>query len=127
MTTRIDQTSFDPNPQETMRHMPTTQTASLPTPSLIVVGTHGSYSVGSDTYPCTVVEVSKSGHRVVIETDETTKWTAFPDSRGVEFARREGGRRMVFTRRADGHYRMAGANFGGLSLSGWYSHQDPSF
>jgi len=103
----------------------TTKTAS--TASLPVVGTHGSFSVGSDSYPCTVVEVSKSGHRVVIEQDEVVRSTPFPDSTGIEFARREGGSRTVFTRRANGRYRMAGAKWGGLSLSGWYSHQDPSF
>ena len=104
----------------------TTQTASA-SASLPTVGTHGSYSVGSDSYPCTVVKVSPSGHQITVETDETTKSTAFPDSTGIEFARREGGERTVFTRRANGRYRMAGANFGGLSLGGWYSHQDPSF
>lgn len=97
------------------------------TSSLPQVGTHGSYSIGSDSYPCTVVAVSPSGHRVTVETDETTKSTPFPDSTGIEFARREGGRRTVFTRRANGRYRMAGANYGSLSLTGWYSHQDPSF
>lgn len=98
------------------------------TTSTPVVGTHGCYGYGADAYPCTVVEVSPSGHKVVIEQDDVTKWTPFPDSHGVEFARREGGPRRTFTRRANGRYGAVGSKrSGGVSFNGWYAHQDPSF
>ena len=99
-------------------------------PVLPTVGTHGSYSVGSDAYPLTVVEVSKSGHRVVCEQDEYKAVSGDIYSGNVvyEFTRREGGNRIVFTRRANGRYRQAGSKTtGGLSLNGWFAKYDPSF
>ena len=94
------------------------------------VGTHGSYGIGSDAYPVTVVEVSKSGHRVVVEQDDfhVISGTTLDGSAEFGYTRREGGPRRVFTLRSDGRYRIAGAkNYGGLNLNGWYARRDPSF
>ena len=91
------------------------------------VGTHGSYNVGSDTHPCTVVSVSPSGHQVTVEEDDVTRWSPFPESEGLEFARREGGPSRLFTRRADGSYREVGSHGGYLHLGGWRAHRNPSF
>src|SRR5208282_2445778 len=92
------------------------------TPVVPTVGTHGSYGVGSDAYPLTVVEVSPSGHRVVCEQDEFHVISGSTEDGSAEFGytRHEGGPRRVFTRRSDGRYRIAGAkNYGGLNLNGW--------
>lgn len=91
------------------------------------VGTHGSFGIGSDSYPCTVIAVSPSGHRVTVQEDRVVRYTPFPDSVGVEFERDTNGRTTVFTRRRNGRYREAGANYGGLSLGEWAAHRDPSF
>lgn len=89
------------------------------------VGTRGSFSVGSDRYPCTVIAVSPSGYRVTVQEDRVTVYTPFPDCSGDEFERNPQGRTMVFTRRQNGRYRQTGG--GSLSLDGWMAHQDPSF
>lgn len=93
------------------------------------IGTHGSFSVGSDRFPCTVVEVSKSGHRVVVEEDRVTEWEPHPSGYPVSFARREGGPRVTFTRRKNGSYRRAGTNgYGsGVSFGEWGAYHDPHF
>jgi hypothetical protein len=107
----------------------TTQTASASS-NLPVVGTHGSYSVGSDSYPCTVVAVSRSGHQVTVQNDSYRVSSGSEQTGDVvyEFARNLEGGTQVFTRRANGRYRRAGAKHGSLYLQhGWQAHQDPSF
>ena len=91
------------------------------------VGTRASYSVGSDRYPCTVVAVSPSGHRITVREVKVTEWTAFPDSHGVAFEDNGQGATRVFTRRANGRYRHAGWSHGGISFGEWGAYQDPSF
>jgi hypothetical protein len=91
---------------------------------------HGSYGIGSDAYPVTVVEVSPSGHRVVVEQDDfhVVSGSVMDGSAEFGFTRREGGPRRVFTRRADGRYLLVGAkNYGTLSLGEWHADRDPSF
>lgn len=95
--------------------------------TLPLVGTRASYSVGSDRHPCTVVAVSPSGHRITVRSVRVTEWTAYPDSHGVAFEDDGLGEEMTFTRRANGRYRHAGWNFGGISFDGWGAYQDPSF
>ena len=92
-----------------------------------VIGTRGSSRIGSDTYPCTVIAVSPSGHRITVQQDRVVRYTPFPESRGAEFARNENGETTIFTRRRDGRYRQAGCNYGGLSLGEWAAYRDPSF
>jgi hypothetical protein len=99
------------------------------TPVAPVVGMAASYSVGSDRYPCTVVAVSPSGHRIVVRDVAVTAWTPFPDCRGVAFSDDGKGATRVFTRRKSGYYREPGCTWGsGLTLGkGWRAYQDPSF
>ena len=95
--------------------------------NFIALGTQGSYSVGSDRYPCTVIAVSPSGHRVTVRDVTVTEWTAYPDSRGVAFEDDGKGRLTTYTRRQDGTYREQGSAYGRLALTGWKAYQDPSF
>lgn len=82
------------------------------------VGDGCHYGIGSDRYPFTVVEVSKSGHRVVVENDK---------ARGGLYVVRSGNLdAKVFTRRADGRYRPAGSKCGYLA-PGRESYMDPDF
>ena len=93
-------------------------------------GDGATYGIGADSYPCTVREVSPSGHRVVVTLDDVR--AQIPKRRvGAEptkvFIPREDGRRMVFTRRKDGSYRLVGRrNYTRLS-PGRRSYFDPSF
>ena len=64
------------------------------------VGEGATYTINADHYPVTVREISPSGHRVVVTRDQV--------KRGRLFVPDEDGRRMVFTRRRDGVYRLAG-------------------
>ncbi len=98
-------------------------------PTIPAIGQHGSYNIGSDCYPCTVVEVSKSGHKIVVEMD------AFNAGEGHDYfgqqnwvcVRREGGPRKEFTRRQNGRYVSKGSKCGSLSLGGWHAYRDPHF
>lgn len=104
------------------------KTSTTPAASNVpAVGTRASYSVGSDRYPCTVIAVSPSGHRITVREVRVTEWTAFPESRGAAFEDDGKGKEMVFTRRANGRYRHAGWKFGGISFGEWGAYQDPSF
>lgn len=104
----------------------TSTTTSAALSNAPAVGTRASYAVGSDRYPCTVVAVSRSGHRVTVRDVNVTVWTPFPDSRGVEFEDNGKGRVTVYTRRQDGTYREVGSR-GRLAFTGWKAYQDPSF
>ncbi len=100
----------------------------MPSPTFPAVDVHGFYTSGSDRYPCTVVAVSPSGHRVTVEQDDY-KVEADPDGHDQHyvFRRREGGQKRVFTRREDGSYRPVGSRYGRLVLGEWDAHQDPHF
>lgn len=95
----------------------------------ISIGTHGYYTSGSDRYPCTVVEVSESGHRVVVEQDDYTvvEGSIYEGNAKYEFIRRKGGVSLTFTRRKDGKYRLEGDSYNILVLGEWGAHYDPHF
>jgi hypothetical protein len=96
------------------------------------VGAPASYGYGSDSYPATVIEVSKSGHRITLQHDRTevvagsgadgtARHICSPDPDGST---------VVATRRADGRYRIAGcSNFATVYFgrSGRRAYRDPSF
>jgi hypothetical protein len=81
------------------------------------VGDGATYIIGSDEYPVTVREVSKTGARVTVTKDRVRK--------GTLFIPQDDGDRMVFTRRQDGKYRLAGKS--GLLVPGRAAHWDPQF
>ncbi len=93
----------------------------------ITVGQQGSFNVGSDTYPCTVVAVSPSGHKVTVQVDRVTKYRAWPESYGESFERDESGPLKVFTRRSHGRYLQSGTRYTSLSTGGWCAYMDPHF
>ena len=91
----------------------------------MMIGQQGSFTIGTDTYPVTVVEVSKSGHKVTVQTDQTVRFDS--DYQGVEFARDPRGHHHTFTRRQDGRYLLVGKPCGRLHVTGWFSYMDPHF
>lgn len=86
---------------------------------LAKVGAGATYQIGSDQYPCTIVAVSVTRHKVEVTFDRTV-------GPGLFLPQPEG-RRETFTRRADGSYRLVGKNHGLLSFRGRRSYMDPSF
>ena len=107
----------------------TTQTTQTASPALPTVGTPGFYTSGSDRYPCTVVSVSRSGHRIVVEQDnqKVVSGSGQDGSAKYEFSRNPGGPNRVYTRRQDGSYRGAGGSYSRLVLGEWDAYYDPHF
>jgi hypothetical protein len=73
----------------------------------------------TDRQAATVVEVSRTGHRVTVQHDhaERTDTNGMSDAQSYAFTRNPNGRTEVCTRRRDGSYRLAGSServlFGG--------------
>jgi hypothetical protein len=97
------------------------------------VGDHVSFSMGSDTYPATVIRVTPC--RVVIRCDEFAGDFAnghnYYGSQKWLFTENPNGSEHLFTRRgtvAEGHGRFAmkGGNYSWLR-HGWSARQDPCF
>lgn len=98
-----------------------------------VVGMGATYHVGSDSYACTVIEVSPSGHRIVLQHDRTvpTKRARAmgmtDEMRPFLYVRNPEGRTEVATRRKDG-YRLKGwKRSGRVELGIRETYRDPSF
>ena len=87
-------------------------------------GTHGSFQVGSDRYPCTVVAVSPSFRKATVQRD--TYKVTLPDG-GYEFTRDLNGEQLVFTLRKNGKYDRAGRQGQWLNLQGWDAYYDRDF
>lgn len=108
------------------------EVAAMPCP--FKVGDGVSYGFNGDSYPATVVEVSPSGHRIVVQ-DDDARCIKGDSSYGANdaqflFAVNTKGRKTVFTRRWNGAYVMAGSKGGFWCWSVWMgrSHtRNPSF
>ena len=72
-----------------------------------VAGGVATYRIGSDSYAMDVVEVSRTGHRVIV---------AF---------QRDASDTMVATRRQGGHYYMRGSNHGSVVFGRAVTRLDP--
>ena len=95
-----------------------------------VVGDPATYSVGSDSYPATVVAVSKSGHRVTLQDDDwkVVSGSMVDGSAKYTYSPYPQGPTRVATRRADGSYRLVGWSSGGwVGFGRRVKHYDPSF
>jgi len=96
----------------------------------IKVGQGATYSIGSDRYPYTVIEVS-SPTRVVVQADyyRRTDNNGFSESQTYEYTHNPSAFQTIVTRRKDGVWRKKGDTKGGgrFSLHGRNAYQDPSF
>lgn len=93
------------------------------------VGELATYCIGSDRYPYTVIEVSASGHRVVVQGRKRRR----VDNNGLGGAQRyittenPEGDTMVVTRRKDGRYRPKGSKVGYVFFGEADCYSDPHF
>lgn len=76
----------------------------------VAVGVGATIVSWTDRHPATVIEVSKSGHRIVVQHDTATRVDSngMSDAQSYEFERNPNGRTEVATRRKDGSYRVTG-------------------
>jgi hypothetical protein len=89
------------------------------------VGDGATMAIGSDRYPGTVIEVSKSGHTVKVRSDnyKLVGGSALSEDQRYEFTPNPNGAVEVFTRRKNGRYVRKGESFrGGLRAS--FGHRD---
>ena len=96
----------------------------------VAVGSGGSYSIGSDTYPITIVGWSASG-KVLYYRDARAHPTVDSDPYGIQ--------RYLFTedptapvrtatwRKSSGVYKPMGASSGVIRTDGYHKYMDPSF
>jgi len=94
------------------------------------VGTHGTYQIGSDSYPVTVIKVERNGRIVTVQFD-TFKHTGGSNYYGQQrymVFRNEKGRTETFTWKPSAKaYTLKGARHGFLHLGEWGAYQDPGF
>lgn len=76
----------------------------------VEVGVGATVVSWTDRHAGTVVEVSKSGHRIVVQEDTATRTdtNGMSDAQSYSFERNENGRLYEATRRKDGTYRLKG-------------------
>lgn len=83
-----------------------------------VVGMGATYSIGSDDYPMTIVDVSRNGKLVIAQKDQARGSLFVPDDEGVQ---------MAFTLRSDGQYLLRGKRYGSLHVGRRFYNLNPSF
>lgn len=95
------------------------------------VGQKCAYRIWTDVEPCTVVEVSKSGKKVVVQMDKAAKNKAEWPAQDWEIERDENGSLATFTLRKNGVWKRKGVKMreagATLSFNGWRKYSDPSF
>jgi hypothetical protein len=94
------------------------------------VGMGATLPIGSDRYAATVVEVSKSGKRVVLQYDTVTVLPSSPLCESYSFETNPNGVRMTFTLRRDGYWTrlgQSGRNAQIAHLGHRRHYRDPSF
>jgi len=93
-----------------------------------VRGDGATWGVGSDRYAGTVIGVSASGHRVLVQADvaRVVSGGEHDGSARYKYERNENGRILIFTRRKNGVYRMQGwKTTGGVSFGVRCAYRDP--
>lgn len=96
----------------------------------IVVGSGATYSVGSDRYPYTVVEIL-SARRIVVQADDYQRidTNGFSESQKYDFRNNPSGPKVVLSLRRNGRWCEVGQS---MSVSGYHlghrsAYSDPSF
>lgn len=100
-------------------------------PHTFSVGDGATECVGSDRYAGTVVQVSRTGHAVWVQTDTATMSQTegggyFSDNQVWNCKPNPNGRITKFTRRRNGFYYAVGTNYVRL-VPGRHHRMDPSF
>lgn len=93
------------------------------------VGDPATYSIGSDSYPRTVAEVSASGKTIFVTNDEARAkdGSDYYGKQDYKFYPNPRGGRTKFTLRKGGSYRESGSNCGYLHIGLRRKYSDPSF
>jgi hypothetical protein len=99
-------------------------TTGAKTMEAIEAGMKATYSVGSDQWPCTVIAVSKSGHKVTVQDDRVTEWS---EGKGAKIEADPAGDIHVYTRRSTGRYRRAGWEHSSIWFGRHGAYRDPGF
>lgn len=92
-------------------------------------GMGATYGFNGDYYPATIIDVSSSGHRIVLRDDEahvisgsafdgTAVWAINPNPQGTEY---------IATRRKDGSYRLMGQGGFRVTIGRRHRAWNPSF
>lgn len=97
-------------------------------PTVPEVGMGGTVVMWSDRHAVTVVEVSRTGHRVTVREDTATRidGNGMSDAQTYSYEPNPAGRLSVFSRRKDGSYREVGGSTR-LLLGARESYHDYSF
>lgn len=92
------------------------------------VGMGATFVQWSDREAGTIIEVSKTGHRLVWQEDRATRidTNGMSDAQQYSYESDPGGSRLTFTRRRDGSYRLLGSQ-SRLLLGVRDKHYDYSF
>lgn len=66
----------------------------------------------TDRHPATVIEVSKTAHKITVQDDTATRTdtNGMSDAQSYEFSRNPNGKLTEATRRKDGSYRVKGSS-----------------
>jgi hypothetical protein len=91
------------------------------------VGDGVHYSIGSDTYPGTVIEIRRKGQVVVVQDDKGIPYHKdIFDNQDWDFVKNPKGATREFWRKRDRYYRLKDHNFGTL-YHGRHKYYDPHF
>lgn len=93
------------------------------------IGTPGYYSIGSDTYPITIIGKTRFGYLVQFDHFEGDK-AAGHNYFGIQkwkFSRNPNGRTMEVTWKPKWERWSEKGGGGGVRFGEWHAHQDPSF
>jgi len=96
---------------------------------VLVIGDGATYFVGSDRYPYTIVEISKTGKTVKVQRDNAKNTVAWPDQEW-KFTANPDAPIETLTKRSDGAYRQKGTRKCrgvGWNLNGRDKYLNPSF
>ena len=113
--------------------MITNGTITLPNGNTISAGQGGSYGIGSDTYPVTIIGWTKSGKTLYYQ-DAIARATNDSDYYGTQrylFIADPSAKVRTATwrtgRRTGGAFRPKGSKCGYIGTNGYYKRMDPSF
>ena len=112
------------------KNMISSGTITLPNDQTVSAGQGGSYHIGSDTYPVTIVGWSKSGKTVFYQAAvaRPTKDSDFYGTQSHLFvADPSAPVKKATWRKGDESFRPKGSKHGSIGTSGYRSYLDPGF